>query len=90
MNAPRVITHAGLSVELSTIKSFHLNIFEESTPHTLTIEFKTRYAYIRHPLTGELEKQEFNETAKQTFYSYDSAMAYLKEWEEIWQDYLDD
>ena len=54
----------------------------------MTFEFKTRYDYVRHPETGEFEKQEYNEKTEIEFPDYDSAVQYRFEFEQIWQDYL--
>ena len=89
MNSPRVVTHAGLSVNMSQVKCFKLNNFEEGS-YKLKVEFKTRYDYIKHPNTGEWQKQEYNEMTEIEFPSYETASAYSNEWIEIWQDYLDD
>ena len=91
MNSPRVVTHAGLSLNLSRVKCFRLSNFNDiGKKNTLTVEFKTRYDYIQHPETGEFEKQEYNEKTEVEYPTYSSAEAHRNEWEEIWQDYLDD
>lgn len=91
MNSPRVATHAGLSLNLSQIKCFRLNNFNDiGKNNTLTVEFKTRYGYIQHPETGEWEKQEYNEITELTFPDYETVTAYTNEWIEIWQEYLDE
>ena len=58
--------------------------------NTMTVEFKTRYDYIQHPTTSQVEKQEYNEYTELEFPDYETALAYKNEWEEIWQEYLDD
>ena len=91
MNSPRVVTHAGLSLNLSQIKCFRLSNFNDiGKKNTLTVEFKTRYSYIQHPETGEREKQEYNEITELSFPDYETATAYTNEWIEIWQEYLDE
>lgn len=91
MDSPRVVTHAGLSLNLSQVKCFRLSSFHEiGKKNTMTVEFKTRYDYIQHPETGKFEKQEYNESTELTFPDYDTAEAYRDEWVEIWQSYLDD
>ena len=91
MNSPRVVTHAGLTLNLSQVKCFRLSNFSGiGKRNTLTVEFKTRYDYILHPTTGEFEKQEYNETTDLEFPDYETAKAYSDEWIEIWQEYLDE
>lgn len=91
MNSPRLVTHAGLTLNLSQIKCFKLNGFTSlDNRNTLVVEFKTRYDYIQHPGTKEFEKQEYKEKAEVEFPDYDTAVAHRDEWEEIWQDYLDE
>jgi len=91
MNTPKVVTHAGLTVNLSQIKCFQLSNFREiGKRNTLIVEFKTRYDYIKHPATGEWEKQEYNEKTELEFPDYETAKAYISEWIDIWQDYLDE
>ena len=91
MNSPRVTTHEGLTLNLSTIKCFKIDSFYDySDRNTFLVVFKTRYDYIQHPETGEYEKQEYNETTSVEFPSFDAVQTYRNEWEAIWQDYLDD
>lgn len=91
MKKPKVITHAGLTIDLLQIKCFRIGQFKnKGNTKIITVEFKTRYEFIQHPETGKYEKQEFNETTEMEFPDYETAMAYMHEWIEIWQDYLDD
>lgn len=91
MNSPRLVTHAGLTLNLSQIKCFKLNSFTNvGKSNTLVVEFKTRYDFIQHPETNEFEKQEYNEKTELEFPDYDTAKAYSEEWIEIWQEYLDE
>lgn len=90
MNSPRLVTHAGLTLNLSQIKCFKLNPFSNIGPqNALVVEFKTRYDFIPHPETGKFEKQEYREQTEVEFPDYETAVVYRDEWEEIWQDYLD-
>lgn len=41
-------------------------------------------------LLPDNKKQEYNEITEVEYPSYDSAEAHRNEWEEFWQDYLDD
>ncbi len=43
-----------------------------------------------NPNNQQWEKEYFTERITCDFPSYDTAQAYLREWEEIWQDYLDE
>lgn len=91
MNSPRLVTHAGLTINLSQVKCFKLNSFTDiGKTNTLVVEFKTRYDYIQHPETSEFKKQEYNEKTEIEFPDYDTAKAYSEEWIEIWQEYLDE
>ncbi|MDX1761362.1 MAG: hypothetical protein R3218_04335 [Christiangramia sp.] len=91
MNSPRLVTHAGLTLNLSQVKCFKLNGFHNvGKLNTLVVEFKTRYGFIQHPETGEFLKQEYNEQTEIEFPDHETAVAHRNEWEDIWQDYLDE
>ncbi len=91
MNSPRLVTHAGLTLNLSQIKCFKLNSFSNiGKQNTLVVEFKTRYDFIQHPETGKFEKQEYQEQTQMEFPDYETATVFRDEWGEIWQDYLDE
>lgn len=91
MNSPRLVTHAGLTLNLSQVKCFKLNSFSTfGKKNTLVIEFKTRYGFIEHPKTGEFLKQEYNEQTEVEFPDHEIAVVYRDEWENIWQEYLDE
>ncbi|OIO12522.1 MAG: hypothetical protein COS42_06340 [Flavobacteriales bacterium CG03_land_8_20_14_0_80_35_15] len=91
MNSPRVVTHGGVTLNLATIKCFKLKTNTElGKSGVMTVEHKSRFEYIQHPETGEYEKQEYNEKTEVDYSTYSSAEAHRNEWEEIWQDYLDD
>jgi len=65
MKVRKLVTHAGLTVNLEQIKSLKLNKFTNvGKTNTLIVEFKTRYEYLKHPKTGEFEKQEFSEKSE--------------------------
>ena len=81
----------GFNPYLSQIKCFKLNGFSTiGKQNTLVVEFKTHYDFIQHPETGEFLKQEYKEHTEVEFPDYETAVAYRDEWEEIWQDYLDE
>jgi hypothetical protein len=91
MNSPRVVTHGGVTLNLATIKCFKLKTNSENGKSgVMTIEHKTRFDYIQHPESGEYEKQEYNEITEVDYSTYSYAEAYRNEWEEIWQEYLDE
>lgn len=87
---PKVIEHAGVTLDFSKVKCFKLSQFDSiGKPNTLSIEFKTRLEYVWNPNSEKYEKEEINEKTEIEFPSWDSAKAYSREFEEIWQDYLD-
>ena len=88
MKSPKIISHAGLSINLADLKCIKLSIFGEK--NIMTVEFKTRYDFILNPISGEFEKQEYNEKTDVEFPNYDMAIAYIGELEQIWQKYLKD
>ncbi len=89
MNKHKVISHAGLAIDLATIKCFKLSPFSDlEKTNILIVEFKTRYDYIENPITSEFEKQEYNEQTEIKFADYETAKVYKLEWQEIWEDYL--
>lgn len=91
MNSPRVVTHGGVTLNLATIKCFKLQAnFDLGKTNVMIVEHKNRFDYIQHPHTGEYEKQEYKEITEVEYVSYESAEAHRNEWEEIWQEYLDD
>lgn len=91
MNSNKIVTHAGLTLNLSQIKCFQLsNFIGIGKRNTIIVEFKTRYDYIKNTATGEWEKQEFNEKTELEFPDYATAKAHIDEWIEIWQEYLDE
>ena len=91
MNKHKVISSAGLAIDLATIKCFKLLSFSDlGKTNVLIVEFKTRYDYIKNPITGEFEKQEYNEQTEIEFLDYETANAYKLEWQEIWENYLNE
>ena len=92
MPTPKVVTHAGLMLDLAQVKCFKLSPFitDENDTKQLIVEFKTRLEYVFHPGTQQWAKEYFAEQTEYDFPSYDAAKAYLREWEEIWQGYLDE
>jgi len=91
-NKPTVTSHAGLTLDLAQIKCFKLSPFLIAGNDTrqLLVEYKTRPVYVLHPGTNQWEKEYLTDVIAYDFPSYESAQAYLREWEEIWQDYLNE
>jgi len=83
-----VVTHEGLTLDLSQVKCFKREDYFYGKNHRMIVEFKTRYDYIKHPETGKFIKQKFNETVEFDFPDHATASAIIKEWKEIWQEYL--
>lgn len=92
MPNPKIVTHAGLMLDLAQVKCFKLSPFTivDNDISQLIVECKTRLEYVFHPGTQQWEKEYFAEQIEYNFPSYGSAEAYLNEWEEIWQDYLNE
>ncbi len=91
MNSQRVVTHGGVTLNLATIKCFKLQSnIDLGKTNVLIIEHKKRYDYIQHPESGKYEKQEFNEVTEVEYPNYALAESNRNDWEEIWQEYLDD
>ncbi len=91
MNKAKVISIAGLTVNLAQVKSFHLSNFSSiGKRNTLIVEFKTRHEYIYNPGTKEYEKQEYNDVSEVQFPDWETAREYVKAWEDNWQDYLNE
>lgn len=89
--SPKIINHAGASIDLSQVKCFILSSFISiGKPNTLKIEFKKRLEYVFNPNTKQYEKEEINDYTEIEFPGYDTARQYTNELEEIWQDYLND
>jgi hypothetical protein len=91
MNSSIVVSHGGVTLNLATIKCFKLQTSSDlGKTNILYIEHKTRFDYIQHPKTGEYIKQDYNEKTEIEYLSWEIAEAYRNEWEEIWQDYLNE
>ena len=87
----KIITHGGVTLNMATLKCFKVSSNSDiGKTNVMVVEHKTRIEFIQHPKTGEYEKQEFNEKTEVEYPSFELAQAYRKEWEEIWQDYLDE
>lgn len=92
MNSPKVVTYGGLTLNLADVKCFYLTNFASyglGKRNTMIVEFKTRYNYLQHPVSGEFELQEYNDKTEVEFPDYETAKTDIEEWENIWQHYLD-
>lgn len=87
----RIISHAGLTIDMETIKCIKVptNTDTEKT-NFLIIEHKKRIEFIKNPTTNEYEKIEFNDTSEMEFPNFEIANSYKNEWKEIWESYLDE
>lgn len=91
MKTNRIISHCGLTLNLADVKCFHLSNFSSiGKRNTMTVEFYTRFDYIKHPETGEFEKQEYNESTALEFPDYETAKIYRDEWVAFWEEYLEE
>ena len=91
MNSPRVITHGGVTLNLATIKCFKTrNNIDSGKKNTMYVEHKARIEFVLNPETESFEKIEFNEITEVEYPSYEQTKECVSEWEEIWQDYLDE
>ena len=79
-------------LDLAQVKCFKLSPFITDTNDTkrLIVELKIRLEYVLHPGTQQWKKEYFTEQIEYEFPDYNAAQAYLQEWEEIWQDYLNE
>ena len=91
MNKPKVVTDGRISINLADVKCFKIVSIREPERKTfLTVEFKTRYGYIPNPKSGEFEKQEYNGKTELECEEYEMAIAYKRDWESMWQEYLEE
>ena len=87
----KIITHGGVTLDLSTVKNFKVQTYSEvGKPNAMLIEFKSRVEYIYNPSIDDYEKMLYNDITEVEYYSYDSACAHRDEWAEIWQAYLNE
>ena len=83
MKSQRIVTHGGLTINLATIKCFKIK------ENILIVEHKKRVEFIEHP-SLEVQKHEFSESTEMAFNDYETAVVYRDEWENIWQEYIDE
>ena len=90
MIKPKIISHAGVYIDISKVKCFRLSQFiGDGKGNILIIEFLPHIECFWHPGIEEWEKEVLNSTTEIEFPDYDTAKAYAKEWSDIWQEYLD-
>ncbi len=86
---PTITTHGGITLDLSLIKSFHIDTWSPNNrSHILRIEFNNRYEYVYNPEIEAYEKVLIQDYLEHPYSDYSNAEAYRDEWEGIWQDYL--
>ncbi len=91
MKESKIVNSGGVSFDISQVKCFKLNSNRDFGPtNKLVIEFKTRAEYIWNPEIGIYEKQLYNDTIEVEFSDWETARNYTIEFEEIWQDYLEE
>ncbi len=73
MSTPKVVSHAGVTLDLAQVKCFKLSPFSEVNDDTekIVIELKTRVEYIFNPETRKWEKETITDSIRQQFASYD-------------------
>jgi hypothetical protein len=87
----RIISHAGLTIDMKTIKCFKVpSNIDSGKTNFLIVEHKKRIEYIKNPETDEYEKIEFNDVSEVEFPNYEMADAHKNEWEDIWENYLNE
>jgi hypothetical protein len=89
MKHSKVLSHGGISLDLSRIKSFHIDTWTPNKrSHILRIELNSRYEYIYHPGRDKYEKIHILDFIEHPYSDYSMAEAYRNEWQEYWEDYL--
>lgn len=89
MQKSQIITHGGITLDVSQIKSFHIDAYNpRKRSHILRIEFKSRYEYLWNPDTKEFEKVLIHDFVEHPYADYETAAVHRDEWQEIWVDCL--
>lgn len=83
-----IITYNGLTLDLSQILCIRQEDYFYGGKPRMTVIFKTRFEYIKHPGTGKYVKQKFNESVEFGYPDYNTALTIIGEWKDIWQEYL--
>jgi hypothetical protein len=92
MNKPKIVTDGQTSINLADVKCFKVISISEMDVRKsfLVIEFKGRIEFIFNPESGKYEKQEYNDKTEIEFSEYEMATAYKRDWEYMWQEYLEE
>lgn len=91
MKKPQIITHGGITLDLSRVKSFQIDSWSPNKrSHILRIEFNGRNEFVYNPGTKAYEKMLVQDHLDHPYADYGTAEAHRNEWEEIWQDYLNE
>lgn len=77
----RINSINGLSIDFERIK----NVRQQS--EFLIIDYNTRFEYSKNPFTGEVEKNEINESISKEFHSYESARDSHIDIKDYWNEY---
>lgn len=85
---PEVVTHNGLTLDLSQIKCIIHGDYFDGKKTQMIVVFKTRYEFIYHPEKDKFIKQKINETVAFDMPDYHTAITVIGEWNEIWEKYL--
>jgi len=89
MKKPHPISHGGLTLDLSQIKSFQVDSWlPHNKSNILRVELKSRFEYIINPETNSYEKILIQDYIEHPYSDYETAIFYRDEWEEIWKDFL--
>ena len=92
MSQAKIVTEGNLSINIADVKCIKVESITNSNEKKaiLIFEFKSRYEYVFNPATKEYEKIQFNDKTISEFSDFEMATAYQRDWESIWQDYLDE
>jgi hypothetical protein len=91
MSKSNIITHGGITLDLAQIKSFHIDSYTPNKrSHILKIDLKARYEYIHNPFTDQYEKVLVEDYIEHPYSDFNTAEAYRNEWQEIWEDYVNE
>lgn len=87
----KIVTHGGITLDLSQIKAFQIDSYSPNKrSHILRINFKARNEYIHNPFTEEYEKVILEDYVDHPYADFSTAEVYRNEWQEIWEDYLNE
>lgn len=90
MSTPKVVSYDGLTLNLATLRAIRVDFDPEEVLFHLIFEHKTRVSYVPLPQSRSYEKQEFQEETRVTFHTEEKLNYHLREWQEMWQNYLNE